>query len=148
MTNCFGLAFTVIDLAALMPQPFTAFTDIDPVPVKEFPYVTIILVLPWPEFKVTPEGTVQKYEVAPKTGFVLYCKFILRHTPSVCPLMARGDEGIAETVYVLVFAILLPQLLLAVTLTMEAVVELLKLTLIDKEPCPELIVPPGPNVHV
>jgi hypothetical protein len=67
------------------------------------------------------------------------------HTP-VLPVMAPGVAGIEVTVTAEVWALLVPQVLPAVTVTFPDVVP--KLTEIEVVPCPDTMVAPDGTVHV
>ena len=79
---------------------------------------------------------------------MLYTSPALLTHCSVAPVIAPGVAGVAGlTVTANVFAALVPQLLLAVTLTLPFCPAVPDVTVIEIVPCPPVILQPAGTVH-
>lgn len=128
------VTFTASICALLVPQLFPAVTLMSPFwPVE--PVVTVNEVVPCPPVMDQPVGTVQAYVVAFVTLLILYdCPVNPGHCV-VVPLIAPGVAGVpGNTVTARVFAVLVPQLLSAVTLILPFCPAEPVLTVIEVDP--------------
>ncbi len=105
---------TIFDCTCDCPHPFTALTVT--LPVVELPVALILFVV---EVPVQPVGRPHTYEVAPATVSILKVAWLPLQILSG-PLMAPGVAGTAPVVTVNVYAVELPQALLAVTVIVPA----------------------------
>ena len=95
---------------------------------------------------VHPAGTVQLYEVAPVTAVILYVKVPPPQRFVLVPEMFPGWEVTERTVRLV--AVLFPQLVPALTVTLPEVYPEGNVTEIEVVPCPLLITAPLGTVQL
>jgi len=137
---------TVKHEVGLFPQALLAYTQMVYVPVDAV-VVIVAEVVPCPP--VTDARLVLEddhvYEVALATVAIVYVEAVLI-LGDVGPEGIAGAEGILRTVTASMLAPLVPQLLLAVTVTLPDVVPMV--TVIEVVPVPAVIVAPAGTVQV
>lgn len=96
---------------------------------------TTSVVVPWPEVIVTPEGTVQLYEVTPATAATEYVAVLIPQTTAGPEILPVNTGGVAYKI--LLVAPRDPQPLFATTDNVPVVKLDVGLTVKEVVPCPE-----------